>query len=211
MLTHFLTWWTSLMIEQKGFVVTVVGVVLTGLALIVVLIQLRVMERQTRLMGRQTRLMERQLEIVEEQDELLARRAELEMIITLAGRTQDNSIAYRFEVRNQGQKSARDFYWKLWLPVSIAEWSDITGRPDQTYDPRGDRLIDEVLYREYGDLVTVPVYPGRAVPIVVVDTKREDLNGSPEARWQVTSEDGLFPRQGQGAEAFGKIPLTPPE
>jgi hypothetical protein len=170
--------------------------------------QLKVMERQQQTMDQQTALAQTQLAIVKKQDELmmaqLARRASLSVDVNLKMRDGTNpNTRLTFEVKNGGNKTARDFYWHVAIPP------EFSGQQNFTL-PRGDLAQFSQLdiegagvYRHFAGAVKDPLYPGRSFKLGEIAC--DNPGGPPlplQVWWQVYSEDGPFPPDGGLSEVW---------
>src|ERR1700678_803520 len=98
---------------------TLVTVLFSFVTLLVVLRQLALMTEQTSLMKHQDTLMQRQTDVVVRQDEtnreVLSRRAKLVMYTEPSPPGQVVLMC-----RNDGSKTAQNFYWHLSIPVTVS-------------------------------------------------------------------------------------------
>jgi hypothetical protein len=174
---------------------TVVTLVFAAATLIVVLVQLRLMTQQTGLMTQQTalmnhqdNLMQRQTDIVVRQDEtnreVLARRIKLVMYTKIESASQVVVLC-----RNDGKRTARDFYWHLAVPETMAGDAVWNGLGNAQLFPTSGGLHDEHRYRHHSQLVTEPLYPTRATPVARISGRYEQLS----LWWSTQSEDGSDP------------------
>jgi hypothetical protein len=167
---------------------TLVTVGFSFVTLLVVLKQLLLMTEQSRLMRHQDTLMQRQTDVVVRQDEtnreLLARRAKLYMY-------PDGPVSARLIVgcRNDGNKTAQNFYWHLSVPDNAG---------CQVWDPTGSFgipssghvLCDDVQCVHFSGLVRDPLYPTRKTPVAIVQTTNPK---NLRLWWSTISEDGPDP------------------
>jgi hypothetical protein len=140
--------------------------------------------RQLDLMKHQDTLMQRQTEILVRQDELLSRRAKLRMYI-------DYSQPGRVVIvcRNDGNKTAQNFYWHLSVPVTVAGnevWDGLGNQPQISVSVISHEGIE---YRHYTGLLRDPLYPTRDTPVVLIVTKDPAIS----LWWSTISEDGADP------------------
>jgi hypothetical protein len=174
---------------------TVVTLVFSAATLVVVLVQLRLMTQQMGLMTRQTTLMnhqdilmQRQTDIVVRQDEtnreVLSRRARLLMYVAPSPPNQVIVCC-----RNDGNKTAQNFYWHCLVPVTVdgnAVW-DSTG--NQMLFNTSTRSQNGELYRHYNGFVTNPLYPTRIAQIARINATDQNIG----LWWTTVSEDGADP------------------
>ena len=155
----------------------------------VVLKQLAVMKRQTTLMQHQDTLMQRQTEVLVRQDEtnleVLSRRVKLRMYIEPSPPRQVVVLC-----RNDGNKTAQNFYWHLLVPLTVS--GDGVREPspmsELLYNTSTDSHEGET-YRHYNGLISDPLYPTRVTPVARISTTDMDL----PLWWSTVSEDGTDP------------------
>lgn len=167
---------------------TVVTLVFSAATLIVVLVQLRLMKQQTGLMNHQDTLMQRQTDILIRQDEtnreILSRRIKLVMYMEMESTQQVVVLC-----RNDGRRTARDFYWHLAVPNTVPGEAVWNGLGNVQLGPTGGGLYDNQRYRHYGQLVKEPLYPTRTTPVARISGYYEQLS----LWWSTISEDGCDP------------------
>jgi hypothetical protein len=168
-------------IELWTFDVTVFFSLVT---LLVILRQLSLMTGQSRLMRHQDDLMQRQTEILVRQDELLSRRARLRMY-------KDHSRPEQIVIccRNDGNKTAQNFYWHLSIPLTVGGGDVWDGLGNQVQRSVSVVSHEGVEYRHYTGLFHDPLYPTRDTPVVLIVTKDPNIS----LWWSTISEDGADP------------------
>lgn len=137
---------------------------------------------------RQLFITKRQLQILVRQDEinreLLSRRARLAMYTNSEPPGQ-----LVVSCRNEGNKTAQNFYWHLLVPITVSRYGVWSGAGKEILSNSGMETRDESLYRRYGGFVQDPLYPSRSVILSRIATS--DL--SIPLWWSTISEDGAEP------------------
>jgi|SRR5579863_9318598 len=168
---------------------TLVTVLFSVVTLLVVLKQLALMTEQSRLMRHQDTLMQRQTDVLVRQDEtnreLLARRVKLVIYVEPSPPGQVVVLC-----RNDGNKTAQNFYWHLSVPVTVSGTAVCGPSPtsELLYNTRMDSHDGEP-YRHYNGLISDPLYPTRVTPVARINTGDMKL----PLWWATVSEDGADP------------------
>jgi hypothetical protein len=149
-------------------------VVFSVLTLLVVLKQLFVAQRQMDIMVRQD----------ETNREVLAGRIKLVMYLEIESASQVVVLC-----RNDGKRTARDFYWHLAVPTTVPGHAVWNGLGNAQLSSTSGGLHDDQSHRHYSQLVTEPLYPTRATPVARISTHYEQLS----LWWSTVSEDGSDP------------------
>jgi hypothetical protein len=199
-------------------VIGLVGVVLTLVVIVLVLYQIHIAKDQARLARNQvalareqTALGQRQLDIVVRQDAIMNRRANLAMEVTVEA-WPSGRIEIFFWAANGGEKSARDFYWYLYVPDLVASYrsvdeltNTVTGRDMRSEGPIELQGVPCAIFRRYHD---EPLYPGRRIRLARIALNRGEpgREGFPFF-WQMVAEDGVFPGPGD----YGRGEVVPPQ
>ena len=137
---------------------------------------------------RQLFLTQRQMEILVRQDELnrevLSRRVRLLMYVK-----PDPPGQLVIFCRNDGNKTAQNFYWHLSIPITISRYGVWNAAGKEILSTTGMESQDGTLYRHYTGFVPEPLYPTRMTPIARIATNDMRLS----LRWATISEDGADP------------------
>jgi hypothetical protein len=133
---------------------------------------------------RQLNLMERQTDILVRQDELLSRRARLFMYVEPSPTGQVAVLC-----RNDGTKTAKDFYWHLSVPVAVSVNNVRNALGSDVLHHTGMASQDGTECRHYNCLVSDPLYPTRITPLVRINTTDPKLL----LWWSTVTEDGADP------------------
>jgi hypothetical protein len=200
MLAGILQWFDSLIQFVRSLSVAGWGLLVGVVTLVVVCLQIVLMMRQTKIMNRQ-------LEIMEKQAELLARRADFTVTCkptTLPPQpAQPRRLRVEFSAHNTGNKTARDFYWHIFIPQALA--STVAGF--RGHDTNSVRDFRGVRYDYYERLKKDPLYPTREMPLGWGDVIHPGAGQSFTVLWQVISEDGKAPI---GQEELGTLKIVAP-
>ena len=174
---------------------------ITGLTLLVGAVTLYIVIRQLSVMGEQQTTMRRQLDIIEKQDEMLAQRADLRLTINIIDKSeQDPTTLLKFFAVNAGNKTARDFYWHLCIPV------ELTGQYTRLSYKKMPLASDEVTKMEgtechhFRSIYSQPLYPTRQVEMGTIGIEDPSMLKRFGVYWRFVSEDGVFPSETE----FGK-------
>ncbi len=134
---------------------------------------------------RQVELGVKQVDLMLKQDEILDRRAILSVEIGGAG---VNTNEQTMVVRNDGRKTARDFYCVIRADASRLRGygGGVTGTAEC------DRVNDRQMVITSG-LYIAPLYPSRTSESIGLFAFWNTEGTPVEIEWQVTSEDGVFP------------------
>jgi hypothetical protein len=153
----------------------------------VVLRQLSLMAEQTRLMIHQDNLMQRQTDVVVRQDEtnreLMSRRVRLRMYM------EGPSAQVAVFCRNDGNKTAQNFYWHLAVPATVAPLHVRDGLGNEVLTFTRGEFHEDVQCRHYSGLVPEPLYPTRVNPVARITATDPELG----LWWSTISEDGADP------------------
>ncbi len=169
---------------------------ITGLALLVGLVTLYIVVRQLRLMGEQQATMRQQLDILQKQDELLAQRADLRLIVSFIDKSeQDPSARLRFIAENVGNKTAKDFYWHLHIPIQLSGQHTKFSYRKQPLQSDEVTKIGGTECRHFRGINAEPVYPSRAVNLGTIGIDDPSTMKQFAVYWQFIAEDGKFPSE----------------
>lgn len=168
--------------------VTVVTVAFSFITLLVVLKQLKLMTEQSNLMTHQDALMQRQTDILVRQDEtnreVLARRIKLVIYTEPAPPGQVVVLC-----RNDGNKTAQNFYWHLSVPTSVSSSAVWNSLGNVLLSCTGVDSFGTEHFRHYNGLISDPLYPTRVTPVARINTSDMKL----PLLWSTVSEDGSDP------------------
>jgi hypothetical protein len=149
-------------------------VLLLALTLLVVLRQLFVTQRQMEILVRQDEL----------NREVLSRRVRLLMYVK-----PDPPGQLVVFCRNDGNKTAQNFYWHLSIPITVSRYGVWNATGKEILSTTGMESQDGALHRHYTGFVPDPLYPTRMTPVVRIATHDMRL----PVRWSTISEDGADP------------------
>jgi hypothetical protein len=137
---------------------------------------------------RQLVLTKRQIEILVRQDELnrevLSRRVRLLMYVK-----RDPPGQLVVFCRNDGNKTAQNFYWHLSIPITVSRYGVWNAAGKEILSTTGMESQDGALHRHYTGFVPDPLYPTRMTPVARIATHDMRL----PLRWSTISEDGADP------------------
>lgn len=193
-LSRLLVAWGSLPAGDRA------AIIVSVVAVAVVIYQTTLMIVQSDVLKRQVRLMERQHELLERQ---LAQRASFDMSYELRHHS-DDTFLIEFRLKNTGTKAASGFYWLILTPVN--EFHELL-RPHVTSRVFPAELpveIEAVKYRSTYVYCAEPLYAGRETTVAVSYLMKEKARAPFAVWWQVTSEGGLSPDDGE----LGKITVA---
>jgi len=176
------------------------NVVITGLALLAGVATLFIVLRQLGVMGEQQRTMQRQLDVLERQDELikaqLAQRVDLRLIVNFIDKSeQDPSARLRFIAENVGNKTAKDFYWHLHIPIQLSGQHTKFSYRKQPLQSDEVTKIGGTECRHFRGINAEPVYPSRAVNLGTIGIDDPSTMKQFAVYWQFIAEDGKFPSE----------------
>lgn len=160
--------------EYIGLWLLDVTVLFSALTLLVVLRQLYVTQRQMEILARQDEL----------DREVLSRRVRLVMY----AKPEPPGQLVVF-CRNDGNRTARNFYWHLAVPIAVSRsgvWNSL-GR--ETLLSTVMESHEGEVYRRYSGFVADPLYPTLMTPVARIATVDMKL----PLRWSAISEDGTDP------------------
>ena len=149
-------------------------VLLLALTLLVVLRQLFVTQRQMEILLRQDAL----------NREVLSRRVRLLMY----AKPEPPGQLVVF-CRNDGNKTAQNFYWHLFIPITVSRYGVWNAAGKEILSTTGIESQDGALYRHYNGFVPDPLYPTRMTPVARIATHDMRL----PLWWSTISEDGADP------------------
>jgi hypothetical protein len=95
---------------------------------------------------------------------------------------------YALLIRNTGNKTSREVYWRILLPEDSRNLQAAGGRDC------GPLTLDGVVYRQLAGSCRRPIFPTRSSFIVTLKVARADGERPPLIiRWALVSEDGRVP------------------
>jgi hypothetical protein len=111
----------------------------------------------------------------------------------------------RLTVKNTGRRSAREYYWHVYIPIELTDHLNLvwSGNPDAI--PQEDVPIETQVYRHYRDLSRLPVFPDNTVLLATIEVKPTAPNGQWNLLWRLQADDGAFPSK---ENTLGKFTLT---
>jgi hypothetical protein len=166
-------------------------VLFSVLTLLVVLKQLFVAQRQMDIMVRQD----------ETNRKLLSRRVKLVMYVASSPPGRGDVLC-----RNDGNKTAQNFYWHLSVPADVRGIDVRDGLGVEMLNSYGVDSHENVPYRHYTGFVSKPLYPTRDTPVAWINTGNSNL----PLWWSTVSEDGSDPTpDGKMQRMEGKANLNP--
>jgi hypothetical protein len=137
---------------------------------------------------RQLFITQRQMEILIRQDELnrevLSRRVRLLLYIKPEPPGQLVVLC-----RNDGNKTAQNFYWHLSVPITVSRYGVWNSSGKEMLSSSRMETHDEELFRHYTGFVPDPLYPTRMVPVARIATHETNI----PLWWSAVSEDGADP------------------
>lgn len=174
------------------------GLTLASLGVVLTIIAIQMGRRQGRIAREQTLIAMRQAETSEKQHQIvltqMKRQANLTMEMSERAPNEDGGRSYAVYIKNNGDKSARDFHWEVHVPAAISFKPSLK---NATQD-EGVVAIDYAEAGEHEDFyVTLrghshwPVHPNRAWELGNITT--EGHAGNLILRWVIDAQDGLFP------------------
>lgn len=133
-----------------------------------------------------------------------ARRSQLSVTVAApphVSRFATTSDYYALLIRNTGNKTSREVYWRIFLPGDARNLRAAGGRD------RGMVTLDGVAYHELAGSCRRPIFPTRSSFIVTLKVARPDGGCQPlTIRWALVSEDGRIPAD---ESAFGSLIIDP--
>ena len=178
---------------------TALGVAAGIASMVVAVVTLILVIRQVDIMERQTTIFERQFKIMAQQDEIFAMERRQRAELALETRVVDQgSEAALVELRaaNRGNKTAKDFYWHVSVPEGVA--AGLLVLEGGRNVPWERILIGDNPHVHYGAVRSEPLYPSRATTLGRFQVRRATAPESFVITWQMTGEDGMFPREVSG-------------
>jgi len=166
-----------------GIVASVVSAVAALITLGIVLIQLWLMRRQTR-------AMEDQLALMNRQDAILQRRSNL--VANTKTAVVGNAVTVEVRARNEGNKTASDFYWHISIPRAVGVGVEDFQCAEGVVTPL-DITIGGVPYWHWSAVRRDPLYPKRGTVLARFQVERARAAAGFDVVWQMTAEDGMFP------------------
>jgi hypothetical protein len=146
-------------------------VLLLALTLLVVLRQLFVTQRH--------------MEILLRQDEL-NRERRVRLLMYVKPDPPGQLVVF---CRNDGNKTAQNFYWHLAIPITVSRHGVWNASGNEILSTTGMESHDGALYRHYTGFAPDPLYPTRMTPVARIATHDLKL----PLRWSTISEDGADP------------------
>jgi hypothetical protein len=191
---RLLAGWSSLPAGDRA------AIVFSLVAIAVVVYQTSLMIVQSDLLKRQLRILGQQQEILER---VLAQRPSFELAYALHHQS-DDTFLIEFRAKNTGTKSANGFYWRILTPVN--EFHELL-RPDvasKVFPVETHVEIEAAKYRETSAYRAEPLYPGRLTTLAVSYILKEKARTPFAVWWQITSEGGVAPEDGE----LGKLTIA---
>jgi hypothetical protein len=97
---------------------------------------------------------------------------------------------YQLLIRNTGNKTSREVYWRVFLAEAARNLQAAGGRD------LGPITLDGVVYRQLAGSFREPIFPSRAGFIVALKVARTSADDRPVTiRWVLVSEDGRVPEK----------------
>ncbi len=191
------------------FVTTLLPLILGGFTLWIVIRQLRVMEQQKNIMEGRDSLMQQQLQIMTRQDEILSQRSRL----TVCGYYDGIKGLVVVVATNTGTKTARDFYFHLWIPLTLVPQDHVelflanptSPEPPIARDVQAPAIVKGVSYHYVTGYVPEPLYPSRSGPVARFRVPSDDKPGTFTLLWQIVGDDGVFPSSSDTGEAAVEV------
>jgi hypothetical protein len=165
----------------------------------VAILSFRLTLQQTRIAERQGQIAERQAEIAETQHKIFEDQRAKVAILELKLYVTEEETAFWVGIKNTGKASARDFYWRLYMPKAWENAVKFEKLEHQLLDLEPIQYDKINWYLATGGLVTTPTYPGRVTLVarLRVDKALVYLEFDPPSdnrfRWFINSEAGRFP------------------
>jgi hypothetical protein len=195
-----------------GSAVGLIGVFVGIIGLIVTFMGVWLARQQTDIARDQGRIAARQAEIAEAQHkffkEQLSRVANLELKLYQTPELKNESSVFRVGVKNNGTGSARDFYWRLYIPVAWRDWIEVQPADLPLMKARVELYDGHDNYILHGGYASAPTYPGRVTTcawlIVSQDLLKQEFDAVSDnrLRWYIVAEAGRFPPEGFGVLDF---------
>jgi hypothetical protein len=143
----------------------------------------------------QTGLTKRQLDIIVEQ---MAQRSKL--VAEVESESKGTYFTTSFVAHNVGNKTTRDFYYQVCLPVNEVRQQLMP--VEQFFTPsQAEMQIDGVTCKRYGGHSAVPVFPKSRLLVGTFNIEYRDVTGPFRVWWRFVGEDG---------EETGTLTVTPP-
>jgi hypothetical protein len=124
---------------------------------------------QAILMRRQTSMMQVQAEIIKSQDAVFSRRHRFELLIASHPSESGSRRTTVVTFKNVGSRSARDFYWTVWVPPESGraeiELSSMVGEMSGRTMPWSQETVEGARYTKYEGYYELPLYPTRSVTV----------------------------------------------
>jgi hypothetical protein len=137
---------------------------------------------------RQLFVTQRQMQILIRQDELnrdvLSRRVRL--LMCAKPEPPGQLVVY---CRNDGNKTAQNFYWHLSVPLTISRYGVWNSSGKENLSTSDMQSHDGQVYRHYTGFWSDPMYPTRMTPVARIATHEMNL----PLWWSAVSEDGADP------------------
>jgi hypothetical protein len=106
---------------------------------------------------------------------------------------------YQLLIRNTGNKTSRDVYWRIFLAEDVGNVQAAGGRD------LGPITLDGVVYRQLVGSFRRPIFPARTAFIVSLKAARTGEGRRRIAiRWALVSEDGRVP---EDESAYGNLTI----
>jgi hypothetical protein len=100
---------------------------------------------------------------------------------------------YGLMIRNAGNKTSREVYWRIFLAEDCRNLQAAGGKDLGPYE------VDGVVHRQLAGLYPRPIFPTRSGLIVGLKVARADGRRQPVTiRWVLVSEDGRVPEDEGG-------------
>ncbi len=127
----------------------------------------------------------RQMEMLLRQDEL-NRERRVRLLMYVKSDSPGELVVF---CRNDGNKTAQNFFWHLAIPITVSRYGVWNAAGKKILSTTGMESHDGALYRHYTGFVPDPLYPTRITPVARITTHDMKL----PLRWSTISEDGADP------------------
>jgi hypothetical protein len=138
---------------------------------------------------RQLFVTQRQMEILVRQDELNREVSSRRIRLLMYAKPEPPGQLVVF-CRNDGNKTAQNFYWHLSVPITVSQYGTWNSSGKEMLSSPGMESHDGEVYRHYTGFVADPLYPTRMAPVARIATNDTNL----PLWWSTISEDGADPK-----------------
>lgn len=146
------------------------------------------------IVGFQVVLMVRQTGIMQRQDEILAADRSRRSRLDLLAISDENLSWLKIGVQNSGNRTARGYYWHLFIPVDVMEHGQVW-QGDRQLSPTDTRECEGRQCRLFSGYEKDPLYPTRQALIAKFRVSHGALQGEHPIFWSIISEDGANPEK----------------